>query len=72
MKEINDALLTYPDGFNILKKLNKVLEKDHEPFNKEDGLVDWAQAEQLALRQFYKNGTPIRLTGQDSERGTLN
>ncbi len=44
LKEINDALLTYPDGFNILKKLNKVLEKRHEPFNKEDGLVDWAQA----------------------------
>ncbi|HDP2860130.1 TPA: 2-oxoglutarate dehydrogenase E1 component, partial [Staphylococcus aureus] len=71
LKEINDALLTYPDGFNILKKLNKVLEKRHEPFNKEDGLVDWAQAEQLAFATILQDGTPIRLTGQDSERGTF-
>ncbi len=70
LKEINDALLTYPDGLNILKKLNKVLEKRHEPFNKEDGLVDWAQAEQLAFATILQDGTPIRLTGQDSERGT--
>ena len=31
-----------------VEKLNKVLEKCKEPFNSEDGLVDWAQAEQLA------------------------
>ena len=53
------------------KKLNKVLEKRHEPFNKEDGLVDWAQAEQLAFATILQDGTPIRLTGQDSERGTF-
>lgn len=41
LKEINDVLLIYLDGFNILKKLNKVFEKCYELFNKEDGLVDW-------------------------------
>lgn len=71
LKTINDALLTYPTGFKVLKKLNKVLEKRREPFEKEDGLVDWAQAEQFAFATIMQNGTPIRLTGQDSERGTF-
>lgn len=71
LKEINDAMLTYPEGFNVLKKLNKVLEKRKEPFEKEDGLVDWAQAEQLAFATILQDGTSIRLTGQDSERGTF-
>ncbi|MGW7862127.1 2-oxoglutarate dehydrogenase E1 component [Staphylococcus xylosus] len=71
LKEINDAMLTYPSNFNVLKKLNKVLEKRKEPFESEDGLVDWAQAEQLAFATITQNGTPIRLTGQDSERGTF-
>lgn len=64
-------MLTYPEGFNVLKKLNKVLEKRKEPFEKEDGLVDWAQAEQLAFATILQDGTSIRLTGQDSERGTF-
>lgn len=71
LKEINDAMLTYPSNFNVLKKLNKVLDKRKEPFEKEDGLVDWAQAEQLAFATITQNGNPIRLTGQDSERGTF-
>ncbi|AWI44558.1 2-oxoglutarate dehydrogenase E1 component [Staphylococcus nepalensis] len=71
LKEINDAMLSYPSNFNVLKKLNKVLEKRREPFENEDGLVDWAQAEQLAFATITQQGTPIRLTGQDSERGTF-
>ena len=71
LKEINDAMLTYPEDFHVLKKLNKVLEKRREPFEKEGGLVDWAQAEQLAFATILQDGTSIRLTGQDSERGTF-
>lgn len=71
LKEINDAMLDYPKDFHMLKKLNKVLEKRREPFEKEEGLVDWAQAEQLAFATILQDGTSIRLTGQDSERGTF-
>ncbi|MCE5038042.1 2-oxoglutarate dehydrogenase E1 component [Staphylococcus auricularis] len=71
LKEINDAMLRYPDDFTVFKKLNKVLEKRREPFEKEDGLVDWVQAEQLAFATIMQDGTPVRLTGQDSERGTF-
>ena len=70
LKEINDAMLTYPEDFHVLKKLNKVLEKRREPFESENGLVDWAQAEQLALT-IVQDGISVRLTGQDSERGTF-
>ncbi|MCG8936240.1 2-oxoglutarate dehydrogenase E1 component [Staphylococcus epidermidis] len=71
LKEINDAMLDYPKDFHVLKKLNKVLEKRREPFEKEEALVDWAQAEQLAFATILQDGTSIRLTGQDSERGTF-
>ncbi|EKU47503.1 2-oxoglutarate dehydrogenase E1 component [Staphylococcus massiliensis] len=71
LKEINDAMLSYPEDFTVFKKLNRVLEKRREPFEKEDGLVDWAHAEQLAFATIMQEETPIRLTGQDSERGTF-
>ena len=64
-------MLTYPEDFHVLKKLNKVLEKRREPFESENGLVDWAQAEQLAFATIVQDGISVRLTGQDSERGTF-
>ncbi|MBH9580011.1 2-oxoglutarate dehydrogenase E1 component [Staphylococcus felis] len=71
LKKINDAMLTYPDQFNVLKKLNRILEQRRNPFDDEKGLVDWAHAEQLAFATVMQEGTPIRMTGQDSERGTF-
>lgn len=71
LKEINDAMLNYPEDFHVFRKLNKVLEKRREPFENENGLVDWAQAEQLAFATIVQDGISIRLTGQDSERGTF-
>ena len=40
LKEINDAMLNYPEDFHVFRKLNKVLE-NVEPFENENGLVDW-------------------------------
>lgn len=71
LKEINDAMLTYPEGFNVFKKLNRILEQRRNAFDNEEGLVDWAHAEQLAFATVMQEGTPIRMTGQDSERGTF-
>ncbi|MCQ9903639.1 thiamine pyrophosphate-dependent enzyme, partial [Staphylococcus aureus] len=56
LKEINRAMLSYPEDFHVLKKLNKVLEKRREPFENENGLVDWAQAEQLAFATIVQDG----------------
>ena len=36
-----------------------------------DGKIDWAHAEALAFATIIADGTPIRITGQDSERGTF-
>lgn len=67
---INNALLQWPEGFNVFGKLKKILNrrKDALENNKK---VDFGHAETLAFASILKDGTPIRLTGQDSERGTF-
>ncbi len=68
--ELNEALLTPPDDFNIHPKLERSLQRrlvqDRNEF-----AIDWAHAESLAFASILSEGTPIRLTGQDTERGTF-
>ncbi|GGB06109.1 2-oxoglutarate dehydrogenase E1 component [Macrococcus hajekii] len=70
LEQLNDNMLTYPEGFTPFSKLTKILERRHDPFKKE-GLVDWGHAELLAFGTIIQDGKPVRLTGQDSERGTF-
>ena len=70
LKEINEQLVKWPEGFTPNKKLGKILERRLDAFG-ENGKIDWAHAETLAFATILKDGTPIRLTGQDSERGTF-
>ena len=51
-------------------KLVKQLERRREAVGAEGG-IDWAQAEALAYASLLTEGTPVRLTGQDVERGTF-
>ena len=67
---LNDDLLRIPEGFTVHPKLIKQLERRREAVGP-DGGIDWAQAESLAYATLLSEGTPIRLTGQDSERGTF-
>jgi 2-oxoglutarate decarboxylase len=67
---LNDELLRIPDGFTVHPKLVKILERRREAVGP-DGGIDWAHAEQLAFASLLTEGTPIRLTGQDVERGTF-
>jgi len=67
---LNDDLLRIPDGFTVHPKLIKQLERRRETIG-EGGGIDWAQAESLAFAALLSEGTPIRLTGQDTERGTF-
>ena len=71
LKEINDALFEYPEDFTVFKKLKQVLDRRKLPFEDDSALVDWAHAEALAFATINQDGTPIRLTGQDSQRGTF-
>jgi 2-oxoglutarate decarboxylase len=65
-----DALATVPDGFTINRKLRAQFERRKATIE-EKGIVDWGTAESLAFASLLTQGTPVRLTGQDTERGTF-
>ena len=65
--ELNEALLRRPDGFNPNPKLERILGKARSDLSS----IDWAHAEALAFASLLQDGTPVRLTGQDSIRGTF-
>ncbi len=63
------ALLETPNDFTPHPKLAKQLERRRTALT--EGGIDWGQAEQLAFASLLIDGIPIRLTGQDSQRGTF-
>jgi 2-oxoglutarate dehydrogenase E1 component len=72
LRALNAALVRLPEGFAIHRKLERVREKRPGILDNEDArTVDWAAAEELAFASMLADGTPIRLTGEDVERGTF-
>jgi 2-oxoglutarate dehydrogenase E1 component len=72
LRELNEALLRLPDGFVPNARLEKnVLEKRREALASDRPAIDWGQAEALAFASLLAEGVPVRLTGQDAERGTF-
>jgi 2-oxoglutarate dehydrogenase E1 component len=69
LRALNDELLRIPEGFTPHPKLLRQLERRLETI--EAGGIDWGQAEALAFASLLVEGIPIRLTGQDTERGTF-
>jgi 2-oxoglutarate decarboxylase len=69
LTRVNEALLAVPDGFTIHPKLKRQLERRRETIAQ--GGMEWAHAEALAFGSLLVEGSPIRLTGQDVERGTF-
>ena len=69
LRELDEELLRVPDHFTVHPKLLKQLER--RPAALEEGRIDWGQAESLAFSSLLVEGIPIRLTGQDTERGTF-
>ena len=70
LERINRTLLTVPDGFNIHPKLVRQLERRGKDFGA-DFRVAWGHAEALGIGSLLADGVPVRLTGQDSQRGTF-
>ncbi|WP_409301133.1 2-oxoglutarate dehydrogenase E1 component [Peribacillus sp. SCS-155] len=70
LSSINEKLVKWPEGFKVNKKLGRILSRRLDSFG-DNGKIDWAHAETLAFATILSDGTPIRLTGQDSERGTF-
>ena len=69
LRELNEQLLRVPDWFTPHPKLMKQLERRRDQL--EEGGIDWGQAEALAFASLLVDGIPIRITGQDTERGTF-
>jgi 2-oxoglutarate dehydrogenase E1 component len=72
LQVLNEELLSVPDGFTVHPKLVKQLDQRRHVFSSDNGGgVLWAHAEALAFASLLTEGIPIRLTGQDAERGTF-
>ncbi len=66
----SEALTSVPPSFVLNRKLRAQFERRAAAIA-EKGMVDWGTAESLAFASLLTTGTPIRLTGQDTERGTF-
>jgi 2-oxoglutarate dehydrogenase E1 component len=69
LRELDRELIAVPDAFTIHPKLAKQLERRTAALD--EGGIDWGQAEALAFGSLLVEGIPVRLTGQDTERGTF-
>jgi len=70
MKEIGEALTRVPEGFELHKTVGRLLDAKREMFESGKGF-DWATGEALAFGSLCLEGYPVRLSGQDSTRGTF-
>jgi 2-oxoglutarate dehydrogenase E1 component len=69
LKRIGDAHVTPPPGFTVHPKLQQLLERRAAMVT--DGGIDWGFGELLAFGSLLLEGTPVRMAGQDSRRGTF-
>ena len=70
LKEIGKALAGVPKDFNANRKIVRLLQSKQQMFESGEG-IDWATAEALAFGSLLIEGHPVRLSGQDSGRGTF-
>ena len=70
VRRVLEGLTDFPATFHLHPKLKGFIEKRKEAFAK-DGPIDWAFGEALAFGSLVLEGTPVRLNGQDSGRGTF-
>jgi 2-oxoglutarate dehydrogenase E1 component len=70
LKEIGRKLTDIPKDFEVHRTINRFIENRRQAVETGDG-IDWATAESLAFGSILLEGNPVRLSGQDSERGTF-
>jgi 2-oxoglutarate decarboxylase len=71
LRALNEHLLRVPDEFTVHRKLRPFLQRRADAVEQPDGRIDWAHAEALACASLLALGVPVRMTGQDTERGTF-
>ena len=70
LKEIGQKITSLPEGVPFFRKIVKLQEERREMLEKK-GTLDWAMGELLAYGTLLKEGFPVRLSGQDTQRGTF-
>jgi len=70
LRAIGKAITTVPKDFNVHRTVQRFLDNRGKAIETGEG-IDWATAEALAFCSLLKEGHPVRLSGQDSERGTF-
>ncbi|WP_369058459.1 2-oxoglutarate dehydrogenase E1 component [Caulobacter sp. 73W] len=70
LKDLGKAITTIPSGIDAHKTVKRVIDGRREAIEKGEGL-DWGTAEHLAFASLLDEGVPVRLSGQDSVRGTF-
>jgi 2-oxoglutarate dehydrogenase E1 component len=70
LRQVGAALTHVPEGFHLNRKIARQLEAKREAIEKGEG-IDWATAEALAFGTLLTEGAHVRLSGQDSGRGTF-
>ena len=71
LKTVVDALTSVPDDFNVQPKIKRIVLEHRRKVFENGGPFEWHYAELLAFGSLLLEGTPIRLSGQDSARGTF-
>jgi len=71
LKKLATRLAHLPETFNAHPKIARMLKRREENVMQGEG-IDWANAESLAFASLLTEKTPVRLSGQDSRRGTFN
>ncbi len=70
LREVGHAISRPPEDFNVNRKIVRLLEAKRKMIDSGEG-IDWATAEALAFGSLLAEGVPVRLSGQDSGRGTF-
>ena len=70
LKDIGQKLTEVPEGFKLHRTIGRFLENRRKMIETGEG-IDWAMAEAMAFGTLLREGYPVRLSGQDVERGTF-
>jgi 2-oxoglutarate dehydrogenase E1 component len=69
-RKVFDAIMTWPEDFKPLRKVEKILQDKVKLFS-DEAKVDWATGELLAYGSLLLDGKDVRMSGQDVQRGTF-
>ncbi len=71
VRVFHESIHATPEGFSLSQKLGRQWDRRARILDQSTPMIDWAHAESIAFAAILTDGVPIRLTGQDAERGTF-